>query len=112
MTPLIKPSPKEIRAAEGSVTIRWSDGHESSYDARELRLACRCAACVDEWTRESRISIQDVPGHVKPSKIEVTGNYALLIAWSDGHSTGLYTYDYLREICGCEVCRRPRSFDV
>lgn len=107
-----KASPKNIESREGKIAIAWSDGHQSVYDARDLRMGCRCAACVDEWTRQNLIQPERVPRLVKPNSIDVVGNYALHFAWSDGHDTGIYTYDYLREVCGCDECKTKRSFNV
>ena len=108
----MKAVPKEIKALDGMITIGWSDGHAARYAARDVRLACRCAACVDEWTHERLIAPDRVPPDVKAAGIEVVGNYALHFSWSDGHDTGIYTYDYLRGLCGCEQCRQQRSFSV
>jgi len=69
-------------------------------------LACRCAACVDEWTKETLVKPEQIPRGIKPVAIEVVGNYALHFTWSDGHSTGIYSYDHLREICPCEECKK------
>ena len=104
--------PKEIKSAGGQLGILWSDQHHSRYDCRDLRLACRCAACVDEWTHESRVQDAQVPRQITPSAIEVVGNYALHFSWSDGHSSGIYSYDYLREVCACDECKKKRSFNV
>jgi DUF971 family protein len=108
----VKASPTEIKTSGGKITIAWSDGHQSVYESRDLRLACRCAACVDEWTHESLVQAERVPPDVKPLAIEVVGHYAVHIDWSDGHNTGIYTYDYLREVCACDDCKRTRSFAV
>ena len=108
----MKPIPKSVKAQESKIAIRWSDDHESAYDARDLRLACRCAACLDEWTHEPLINPNVIPPGIKPSAIDVIGNYALHFRWSDGHDTGIYTYDYLRNVCACDVCRARRSFNV
>jgi ATP-binding protein involved in chromosome partitioning len=105
----MKPAPKSIKATEGNLTIVWNDGHESIYSGRSLRLACRCAACVDEWTHESLVQPDQIPAIVKPEKIEVVGNYALHFIWSDGHSTGIYSYDSLREQCECKLCRPVKA---
>ena len=105
MTAKMKPIPKEIKASEGNVSIVWSDGHVSFYSGRALRLACRCAACVDEWSHEVIVRPEQIPAVVKPEKIEVVGNYALHFAWSEGHTTGIYSYDYLRNLCECEICQ-------
>ncbi len=39
------------------------------------------------------------------TSIEPVGNYALRIAWNDGHNTGIYSYDHLRSICPCAACQ-------
>src|SRR5258708_21815227 len=109
---LMKPVPQEIKTAEGALTIRWSDNHFSRYSTRDLRLACRCAGCVDEWTHQSLIKQDLIPRDLKPKGIEVMGNYALHFDWSDGHSTGIYTYDFLREVCACDECKSKRQFNV
>jgi len=85
--------------------ITWSDGHQSRYEVRNLRLNCHCAHCVDEWTREKRIVEDTIPNDIRPQKIESVGRYAFNILWSDGHSTGIYTFDQLRSLCECDACR-------
>jgi len=108
----LKPVPKQIQSRDDVITLQWSDAHESRYAPRDLRLACRCAACLDEWTQQPLVDPASVPPRVKALGVETVGNYALHFSWSDGHNTGIYTYDYLREVCGCEGCRAQRSFDV
>ncbi len=96
------PTPVEIgRANQHDVTIRWSDGHESVYPARMLRLACPCAGCVDEITGQRRLIARSVPEDVHPLKIESIGRYAITVHWSDGHRTGIYAFDLLRNLCPC-----------
>ncbi len=80
------------------LAIAWADGEESLYEVRELRLACGCAQCVDEWTGEGRLDPSSVPEDVHPVSIETVGRYAIQIEWSDGHSTGIYPFDRLREL--------------
>jgi len=87
--------------------IVWNDGHESKYTVRNLRLECRCAHCVDEWTREKVIKEENIPLDIKPKKIESVGRYALNFAWSDGHDTGIYTFEQLRSLCECDQCKSP-----
>lgn len=94
--------PVEIgRANEHDVKIRWQDGHESLYPARQLRLACPCAGCVDEMTGTVRVIATSVPQDVHPLKIDLVGRYAISIQWSDGHNTGIYAFNYLRNLCPC-----------
>jgi ATP-binding protein involved in chromosome partitioning len=80
------------------LAIVWSDGAESVYDVRRLRLACACARCVDEWTGEERLDPASVPPDVHPLRIESVGRYAIQITWSDGHDTGIYPFQRLREL--------------
>ena len=80
------------------LAISWSDGEESLYDVRELRLACACASCVDEWTGEGRLDPASVPEDVRPLRIQPVGRYAIQIEWSDGHDTGIYPFRRLREL--------------
>ena len=65
---------------------------------RRLRLACACARCVDEWTGERRLDAASVPDDVRPIKIQPVGRYAIQIDWSDGHSTGIYSFRQLRAL--------------
>ena len=95
-------APVEIgRANVADVKIRWAGGHESIFPARELRMACPCAACVDEFTGTIRIINSEVPQDVHPVTIEPVGRYAISIHWSDGHHTGIYSFDRLRAMCPC-----------
>ncbi len=92
-------APTDIRQqGPRQLGITWSDGAESSYDVRALRLACGCAQCVDEWTGEGTLDPASVPEDVHPLSIQSVGRYAIQINWSDGHSTGIYPYRRLREL--------------
>jgi ATP-binding protein involved in chromosome partitioning len=78
--------------------IDWKDGHVSLYPVRELRKACRCAHCVEELTGRPLLRDESVPADVRPVRITSVGRYALGITWTDGHDTGIYTFEYLREL--------------
>lgn len=102
MTQQAMPVPVEIGRANGyDVKIRWQDAHESVYPARELRLACPCAGCVDEVTGHVRVIASAIAQTVRPVKIDLIGRYAISITWSDGHNTGIYSFDKLRKLCPC-----------
>jgi DUF971 family protein len=47
---------------------------------------------------------EDVPA-TRLNSLEAVGSYALTIEWEDGHHYGIYTWDYLRALCGCSECR-------
>ena len=100
-----KPIPKEIgRSGVADVRIDWNDGHISVYPARYLRLCCSCAMCVDEMSGRRSLKEEEVSPDVKPLHIGLVGRYAIHIQWSDGHGSGIYSYDYLRSICPCPQC--------
>jgi len=79
--------------------VEWADGTRSRLSVRELRLACACASCVDEWTGEARLDPASVPPDVRPTRIRAVGRYGIQVEWSDGHTTGIYPYARLRALC-------------
>ena len=76
--------------------IHWNDGVDSTYDVFKLRCMCPCANCVDEMTGERTLDPSKIAADVRPVDIVQVGNYALKIAWSDNHDTGIYTWIRLR----------------
>ncbi|MSO19287.1 MAG: DUF971 domain-containing protein [Acidobacteria bacterium] len=88
--------PLEVgRAGEHDIRIRWNDSSESIYIARKLRMECPCAHCVDETTGRRILKEPAIPMDVRPAAIEPVGRYGICIHWSDGHSTGIYTWEKL-----------------
>lgn len=99
--------PQELRQMSPTLLgVKWSDGHHSTYQVRNIRLECPCAHCVDEWTRKKILKADSVPADIKPKKIDTVGRYALKFTWSDGHDTGFYTFDQLRNQCECPQCKK------
>ena len=86
------------KAGEDTLRIVWEDGLVSDYNVAALRRACPCATCVDEWTGERKLDPFSVLETIRPVRIEPVGRYALRIAWTDGHDTGIYSFDYLRAL--------------
>lgn len=82
--------------------ISWGDGVVASYAPRALRLACPCAGCIDEMTGRAILDPATVSHDVHPTSIDYVGRYALRFVWSDGHSTGIYPFDYLRNLWDTE----------
>lgn len=90
--------------------ISWKDGRISEYRPRELRLLCPCAGCVDEMTGVRTLRPDMVAEDVYPTAIHYVGRYALQFVWSDGHSTGIYTFDYLRQVAeASDVAGEPKD---
>lgn len=101
-------TPTQIRPASlFELAVSWGDGHESLYPVRSLRLACKCARCVHEFTRAPLLDPESVPSDLRPTKIEAVGRYGMRIVWSDGHDTGIMSFEHLRALCRCEACNRP-----
>ncbi len=91
--------PIEItREGKHDVAITWKDGHRSVYAARFLRLACPCAECIEEMTGRPLIDPGSIPEDVHPVRIDAVGRYAVQITFSDGHGTGIFTHERLREL--------------
>lgn len=101
MTDSTAPRPVEItRANTHDVKIIWSDNSENIYPARFLRLACPCAECIEEMTGRKRLRDEAVPKDIHPLTISPVGRYAIQIQWSDGHQTGIYTWEKLFKLAG------------
>jgi DUF971 family protein len=107
-------NPKSVRLRGGGdrLAIKWSDGHQSFYPYQYLRDRCPCATCMDRKIpapAESNALPMFGKGPPKPDKAQLVGRYALQIFWNDGHSAGIYTFDYLRELCPCAECEAARA---
>jgi len=99
-----EPYPSEIRRLpeENRLRVLWEDGHVSHYDYGYLRGFCPCAVC--QGHDNAAVVFHPPPSQVTPSSIEPVGNYGISILWSDGHATGIYRFDFLRDLCPCETC--------
>ncbi len=103
------PIPQQIQRYDDEIVITWSEDHAGHYPARYLRLACHCAQCREEMTGTPLLDSDSVPVDVRPLHVALVGSYAIRIDWSDGHGTGIYTYEMLRALCPCERCREEAS---
>ncbi|HVW11574.1 MAG TPA: DUF971 domain-containing protein [Bryobacteraceae bacterium] len=108
--------PEHIAVSKSrGIDIDWKDGHHSSYTVEYLRDWCPCATCTGAHGTEPRKKSTEEPKELFPmfkprirmNSIEQSGNYALHISWNDGHSSGIYSWDHLRRICPCEICKPP-----
>jgi ATP-binding protein involved in chromosome partitioning len=87
-----------LRRDPRTLSILWEDGHRDDLDVRDLRLACRCAVCIEEMTGEKLLDPKTIASDVSPRKIVSIGNYAIQFDWSDGHNTGIYSFKDLRAL--------------
>jgi DUF971 family protein len=92
------PAPKIIRRSDPAlVEIEWTDGEKTTYTAAQLRGLCPCAGCVSETTGVRMIDPARVPADLRQSDLAMVGNYAISMRFSDGHHTGIFTFEFLRE---------------
>jgi DUF971 family protein len=108
------PADIEVHIPDRTMTIQWGDGHRSVFSFDLLRKECPCAVCREARLEVTADPFKVVTSTVRPGEVTVTGAekvglYALRFEWSDGHGTGIYSYDYLRAICPCEDCQKAPS---
>lgn len=95
--------------------IDWKDGHKSNWTFAWLRDACPCATCYQEREQSGRqpgepkaqpaVLLPMYQAPAQPGKVAPVGRYAISFDWSDGHTSGIYSWEYLRSHCQCEQCR-------
>jgi DUF971 family protein len=92
--------PTTIRAHQGeqALELGWPDGQAHRVAYRHLRANCPCAGCRDEWTGERILDPATIRPDLKLEGMEAVGGYAVRLAWSDGHGSGLYTWETLRRL--------------
>ena len=104
--PSTNPKKVDISLSRG-VEIAWDDGHASQYALDYLRRRCPCATCraAPQADAEPASPFPMYKPAPRLTNVETVGRYAVRLFWADGHSTGLYSFDYLREICPCPECK-------
>jgi DUF971 family protein len=85
--------------ADRALLLTWHDGFAQRLAYLRLRAECMCARCVDEITGERILDVEGIDPEIAISAMELVGNYALKIRWTDGHDAGLYTWEHLRRLC-------------
>lgn len=106
----MRSDPEKISISKSKgVTVQWKDGHRSEFQLGYLRDICPCAQCTGAHgtpprQAQSASPFQMYKPTLKINNVEPVGKYALRMVWSDGHSTGIYSYDHLRESCPCAEC--------
>jgi DUF971 family protein len=111
-------TPKKVRVmkTEGTgMAIEWKDGHASEWNFAWLRNACPCATCHEEREQSGRKPGEPKPKPknplvmyeppVRPVEVTPVGKYAMKFKWTDGHESGIYSWEYLRRVCQCGACK-------
>ena len=117
ITTVNEPEHIAISKSKG-IKIDWKDGHRSDYPLGYLRDECPCATCTGaHGTEPQKTNYGAEPKEMFPMykpvlkmlSVEPVGSYAIRMSWSDGHSTGIYSFDHLRKICPCEECKAAKT---
>ena len=94
--------PVDIQHVGNELAIKWSDGGESFITLEKLRRECPCAGCKGEMDVMGNLyrgpDIALKPESFVLRKLAQVGTYAIQPTWGDGHSSGLFSYEYLRRM--------------
>ena len=114
----MRAEPEHIAISKSKgIRIDWKDGHHSEYTLAYLRDECPCATCTGAHGTEPQKTnyaaeaakpidpFKMFTPTLKMVKVDEVGAYAIQIQWSDGHSSGIYSFDHLRHICNCAECK-------
>src|SRR5262249_16011648 len=109
--------PKAVRGnktAGTSMGIDWKDGHRSPHTIPRVRDACPRRHCNEEREKTGRKigaahkpkagSLSMYKEKARPTEVTPVGKYAIAFKWNDGHSTGIYSWEYWRRECPCAEC--------
>lgn len=89
---------------EKLLEVTWADGTRSVFTLGYLRSHCPCASCKkfreEQASRKTLLTLLpgNYSGAIRAQNAEMVGNYALRIDWSDGHGSGIYSFEYLWSI--------------
>lgn len=109
-----RPVRLESDAAAQTLTVGWADGRTSEFSYEGLRRACPCAECRGghgNMAEPVDPVVFDLPSLMtyEIDELRPAGHYALQIVWGDGHSSGLFRWEALREI---DDARQARADDA
>lgn len=103
-------APTNLQVIGDELAVAWSDGAETFLKLEPLRRACPCAGCggePDVLGRVVRPALTHVPSSFRLRSFQFVGGYAWQPMWEDGHSTGLYSFSYLRRLASVLVEETP-----
>ncbi len=94
-----RPEPRAAELVSPFVfRIEWKDGVVHDYAARDLRLACPCANCIEEGTGRALLDPKTIPEDILILGQELVGRYGLSFVWTDGHKTGIFNWPMLYQL--------------
>lgn len=100
----------QVDRENNQMKVTWNDNHQGKHNFETLRWNCPCAGCRGEMGTPGRLDFIKTltPQETKLTSLEAVGLYAIKPTWGDGHETGLYTYEHLRDLCECDQCMQAR----
>lgn len=109
---MLETRPKSVTVHKGDklFEIIWRDDHISKFPLHGLRKACPCVVCKGGHAEMGKpvdpsVFFEKPERLINIQHIDQIGNYAIQITWSDGHNSGIYKWETLREMCPCEQCK-------
>ena len=105
-------NPKQITRENYLLKIEWTDGHQSELTVSYLRRKCPCAQCKQQrsQSKDGTIEIDEhLPEPIYFKSYQRVGHYALQFEFSDRHKDGIFTFEYLRQLCICNPCHSESS---
>ena len=96
--------PADIQIIGEELAVKWDDGSENFIGLETLRRRCPCAGCRGEGDIYGKVSKGPeqtlTPQSFKIRRLDRVGSYAIQPAWADGHGSGIYSFEYLRQLGG------------
>lgn len=94
--------PVDVQKIGGELAIKWDDGGESFIPLEKLRRCCPCAGCQGETDVLGKV-YKSPEQPLSPAAFELVritgvGGYALQPVWADGHTTGIFSFEYLKRL--------------
>lgn len=87
-----------------TLTVRFKDGSSAELAWKDLRDACPCAECLELHGPRDPLKLVAAPNY-DLVEFKYAGNYAVQLVWGDGHSFGIYTWAYLKELAEKQVAQ-------
>ena len=107
--------PKKIEIKDNNLVIEWDDDSKSLISLKYLRDECPCAGCKGETVLLKTYRPPEIKnittGMYKINDIKIVGGYAIQIFWKDGHNTGIYSWEYLRDLEKGQNNNSPQKYD-
>ena len=98
--------PQDIQQIGDELAIKWDDGTETFVRLEVLRRHCPCAGCKGEVDVMGNLYKNPdkplTPSAFQVRKFSMVGGYAIQPTWGDGHSSGLFSFDYIKSVAATQ----------